>query len=138
MEPSQRMRLIEEIYQKRQNKYSDIRRFHTVQQIKMRLADIETQMKAIPREARTSLYKKLFLERQLLRYKGMVLTKSDKLPSCAMPFHVIDATDRCWCSGVETQEMAEKNRMKQICILLHYIFIARSDEELQSIVDRHK
>lgn len=135
-EAIQRRNLIEEIYQKRQHNYCDIRRFHTVHQIKARLADIETKMKATPREART--YKKLFLERQLLRYKGMVLTKSDKLPLCTTPFQVIDATDRCWRSGVETQELAEKNKMKQICILLHYIFIARTDQELQSIIDRHK
>jgi hypothetical protein len=138
-EVATRKELIEQIYKKRKYIYPDIRRYNTVPAIKDRINKIDVHMAAIPEEDRSrSIYKKLFMEKQLLRYKGAVYTYSRQLPGNIETTRlVLELTDKSWCTGTETTEKAASNKMKQITLLLHFIFIHQTIEKLQSLAKRH-
>ena len=133
-----RKELIEQIYEKRKDIYPDIRRFNTVPAIKNRIDAIDVLMVAIPIENRSRpLYKKLFMEKQLLRFKGAVYTYSRQLPGNIDNTRlVLELTDKSWCTGTETTKKETVNKMKHITLLLHFIFIHRSNEQLQSLIKK--
>ncbi len=133
----ERERLINTIYDRRSDNYKDIRHLTTKKKLTDRLNLIKTICSRIPENKKVStniVYKKYYWEAILIRMKLRVCY-TEPMPLCLVPEKmVLLFNDRLLERRENNVEKASNKRITSL-ILLKYHLLAKSDDELQQIVD---
>ena len=128
-----RTQLIEQIYTKRRDLYKDIRHLFTERSISRRLGETEKLVLRIPinqRNASNRKYKKLWLERRLLRWKRELYT--NYIPELTLIRWRAELTDKRY--GVEENVDNDQLKKDHTIALLELEFFTKSDAQLTEIL----
>jgi hypothetical protein len=142
MEPFNRNRIIEEIYDKKKENYKDLRNFNTFKKIEKRINDVKLLISKIPKSKRTAdnqKFKRLSIEKSLLIFKSAIY---DKQKFSTQPIQVtlsrleLECLDNQWFyKEKETPDIKEERKKESTLILLKLIFLPKGNEQLQKILD---
>ena len=136
----QRIIVVKEIYEKSDGEdYKDVRHLYTISAIQRRMVIVARRLQQQQQQVdgkNTRAYMLLDNERQLLEQKLAIYSHSPALPQCGRsPHEVLRLTD----VQPEDEDLdlpsARKNKKAHTIVLLHYVFIHHSYEELVAVRD---
>ncbi len=134
VDATQRVIVIREIYERYADDYKDVRRLYKTRDMRLRLHMLDVSMRQ--HQAGTQEHRRLDNEKALLKKKLEIYTNSRDLPQCGFsPHPLLRLTDLHPEDDEETPEVAATNKKKHTIILLHYMFIEKSYEELVALRD---
>jgi hypothetical protein len=124
--------LVEQIYDKRESLYKDLRPLNSVAKLDKRAKEVKRLREKTGRETRT--YKKLVVESCLIAYKRAVYADPDPGLVMSLTRWDLQLTDKQSWDGKEDAETKAREKKKHTVPLLNLVHGLESDERLRAIL----